>query len=137
MKDEIFDLLSELETYVSDTELTRDITEMLTQEFEVNDPSPERAKDVYVRSDRLARVIHDRLYRETETVAGIFNRLWETLIKKKPTEGGWQKCIGFKLFIATRSQESRKFKQRSIWRRRRIATLRSNGTSRTTETTAS
>ena len=88
MKDEIFDLLSELETYVSDTELTRDITEMLTQEFEVNDPSPERAKDVYVRSDRLARVIHDRLYRETETVAGIFNRLWETLVKKKPTEGG-------------------------------------------------
>ena len=87
MRDKIFDLLSKLESYVSDAELTRDVAEMLTQEFEFNDPSPERAKDVYVRSDKLARVIHDRLYRETETVTGIFSELWETLVKKKPTEG--------------------------------------------------
>lgn len=85
-KEKVFELLSELEGITSDIELTCDLHEMATQEFDDTSPSPGKEHDAYVHGGTLIRAVFDRLYDEKVALKAVFRRLWNAYIKS--SEGG-------------------------------------------------
>lgn len=83
MKNELFDALEDLELVSCDLEDSREMLEYVMEYFEDENPTNNRAHDVYMRVKCFGNILLDRLCKESERVKSAFEAAHKAAEKKE------------------------------------------------------